>query len=167
MNFRIVIRAALLGCVCLVLVVGYALADKPAPGTNSGTGRIFFPNPVASLQDQSLTDQKDEDYATLQPAYKTVTLTNLDGSGYLSGDWATIRGSTGPLAYSSDNTFVYTRKNDQFEQVMAYSWDKHDVLRFGKGGVDDAEDAEVILHEPDIASCVVHKERLYGIRTTH
>jgi hypothetical protein len=91
------------------------------------------------------------------------------------------------LAYSSDNTFVYTRKNDQFEQVMAYywvteaqkyiqslgfgvtrrpinkeaqdirinqlgidnsySWDKHDVLRFGKGGVDDAEDAEVILHE--------------------
>jgi len=29
----------------------------------------------------------------------------------------------------------------------SYSWDKHDVLRFGKGGVDDAEDAEVILHE--------------------
>jgi hypothetical protein len=25
--------------------------------------------------------------------------------------------------------------------------DKHDVIRFGKGGVDDAEDAEVILHE--------------------
>ena len=29
----------------------------------------------------------------------------------------------------------------------SYSWDKHDVVRFGKGGVDDAEDAEVILHE--------------------
>ncbi len=29
----------------------------------------------------------------------------------------------------------------------SYSWDKHDILRFGKGGVDDAEDAEVILHE--------------------
>ena len=29
----------------------------------------------------------------------------------------------------------------------SFSWDKHDVLRFGKGGVDDAEDAEVILHE--------------------
>ena len=29
----------------------------------------------------------------------------------------------------------------------SYSWDKHDVLRFGKGGVDDAEDADVILHE--------------------
>ena len=29
----------------------------------------------------------------------------------------------------------------------SYSWDKHDVMRFGKGGVDDAEDSEVILHE--------------------
>ena len=29
----------------------------------------------------------------------------------------------------------------------SFSWDKNDVLRFGKGGVDDAEDAEVILHE--------------------
>jgi hypothetical protein len=32
-------------------------------------------------------------------------------------------------------------------QDNSSSWDKHDVLRFGKGGVDDAEDAEVILHE--------------------
>jgi hypothetical protein len=29
----------------------------------------------------------------------------------------------------------------------SFSWDKKDLLRFGKGGVDDAEDAEVILHE--------------------
>jgi Zn-dependent metalloprotease len=29
----------------------------------------------------------------------------------------------------------------------SFSWDKKDYLRFGKGGVDDAEDAEVILHE--------------------
>ena len=29
----------------------------------------------------------------------------------------------------------------------SFFWDKHDLLRFGKGGVDDAEDAEVILHE--------------------
>ena len=42
---------------------------------------MFFPNPVAQLQDESLTDQKDADYAALQPAYKNVTLTNLDGSG--------------------------------------------------------------------------------------
>jgi len=116
-----------------------------------------------------------------------VTLTNLDGSGYLQGDWANVRGETGTPAYSQANTFLFGRSDDRFEQVMAYywvteaqkyiqslgfgstlrainkesqdirinqygidnsySWDKHDVLRFGKGGVDDAEDGEVILHE--------------------
>jgi hypothetical protein len=164
-----------------------ALADKPGPGTSTGNGRVFFPNPVASLQDQTLTDQKDADYPALEPAYTTVTLTNLDGSGNLHGDWANVRSNTGPAAYSPDNNFLYDRDDDRFEQVMAYfwvteaqkyiqslgfgstlrpinmesqdvrinqwgvdnsySWDKKDVLRFGKGGVDDAEDAEVILHE--------------------
>jgi len=36
---------------------------------------------------------------------------------------------------------------NQFGQDNAFSWDKKDLLRFGKGGVDDAEDADVILHE--------------------
>ena len=173
--------------IAIALIATPALAAKPGPGTSTGTGQVFFPNPVATLQDQSLTDQKDADYAALQPAYHSVTLTNLDGSGYLVGDWANVRSSTGDLAFSPDNTFIYTRDDDRFEQVMAYywvteaqkyiqslgfgstlrpinmesqdvrinqlgydnsfSWDKHDVLRFGKGGVDDAEDAEVILHE--------------------
>ena len=52
---------------------------------------MFFPNPVAQLQNQTLTDQNDADYAALQPAYRNVVLTNLDGSGYLTGDWANIR----------------------------------------------------------------------------
>jgi len=148
---------------------------------------VFFPNPVASLQRQDLTDRKDADYADLQAAYRIVALTNLDGSGYLRGDWANVRSETGKPAFSSSLTFNYNRSEDQFEQVMgyywvteaqkyiqslgfgstyrpvnresqdlrinqwgadnSYSWDKHDVLRFGKGGVDDAEDAEVILHE--------------------
>jgi zinc metalloprotease ZmpB len=164
-----------------------ASATKPGPGAATGSGRVFLPNPVAALQDQSLTDQKDADYPALQPAYRIVTLTDLDGSGYLRGSWANIESETGTPAYSADNTFLYNRHDDQFEQVMAYywvteaqkyiqdlgfgvtrrpinmesqdvrinqigidnsySWDKHDVLRFGKGGVDDAEDAEVILHE--------------------
>jgi hypothetical protein len=166
---------------------GNALASNDGPGTSTGTGQVFLPNPVADLEDQSLTDQKDADYAALGPAYHVVTLTNLDGSGYLRGDWANIRGETGNPAFSSTNTFIYTRDDDRFEQVMAYywvteaqkyiqslgfgstlrpvnmesqdirinqlgydnsfSWDKKDLLRFGKGGVDDAEDAEVILHE--------------------
>ena len=181
-------RAGVIVFVLLTIFTSGALAGKEGPGTSTGTGQVFFPNPVASLGDQTLTDQKDADYPALQPAYQIVTLTNLDGSGFLSGDWANIRNETGKPAFSSTNTFVYTRDDDRFEQVMAYywvteaqnymqslgfgtgiyppinmesqdirinqwgidnsySWDKHDVLRFGKGGVDDAEDAEVILHE--------------------
>jgi zinc metalloprotease ZmpB len=182
-----ILRILFISLAALAVFASTALAAKPGPGTSTGTGRVFFPNPVASLQNQSLTDQKDADYPALQPAYRIVTLTNLDGSGYLRGDWANIRSETGSPAYSPDNTFLYNRHDDQFEQVMAYywvteaqkyiqslgfgstrrpinkesqdirinqygidnsfSWDKHDVLRFGKGGVDDAEDAEVILHE--------------------
>jgi zinc metalloprotease ZmpB len=187
MNVRLLFRASLIVFVLLGVVSSTALAAKGGPGNSTGTGRVFLPNPVAELQDQSLTDQKDADYPALQPAYHTVTLTNLDGSGYLQGDWANIRSETGDPAFSSDNTFIYNRHDDRFEQVMAYywvteaqkyiqslgfgssrrpvnmesqdirinqigidnsfSWDKHDLLRFGKGGVDDAEDAEVILHE--------------------
>lgn len=187
MKYRPLLRASLVVFVLLVVITSSALASKSGPGTSIGTGQVFFPNPVASLGDQSLTDQKDANYPALQPAYVIVTLTNLDGSGYLRGDWANIRGETGDPAFSSTNTFIYTRDDDRFEQVMGYywvteaqkyiqslkfgstlrpinmesqdirinqlgidnsfSWDKHDLLRFGKGGVDDAEDAEVILHE--------------------
>jgi len=177
---------AAVGVLALTLTAA-ASATKPGPGVSTGTGQVFLPNPVAALGNQNLTDQKDADYPALAGAYAMVTLTNLDGSGFLHGDWANIRSETGTPAYSATNTFVYRRDDDRFEQVMAYywiteaqkyiqslgfgstlppvnresqdirinqwgldnsfSWDKHDVVRFGKGGVDDAEDAEVILHE--------------------
>jgi hypothetical protein len=172
---------------CALAAVGVAAGGKPPSSSTTGVGSVFLPNPVAELQDQTLTDQKDSDAAVPARAYHDVALTNLDGSGFLQGDWANIRSETGNPAYSPANTFRYTRSQDEFEQVMAYfwvteaqkyiqglgfgstrrpvnmesqdvrinqigidnsfSWDKHDLLRFGKGGVDDAEDAEVILHE--------------------
>jgi Zn-dependent metalloprotease len=48
----------------------------------------------------------------------------------------------GPINMESQDIRI-----NQYGIDNSYSWDKHDVLRFGKGGVDDAEDAEVILHE--------------------
>ncbi len=122
MKYRSLFRASLIVFVLLGVVSSTALAAKGGPGTSAGTGQVFLPNPVADLQDQSLTDQKDADYPALQPAYHTVTLTNLDGSGYLQGDWANIRSETGDPAFSSDNTFIYNRHDDRFEQVMAYYW---------------------------------------------
>jgi hypothetical protein len=36
---------------------------------------------------------------------------------------------------------------NQYGIDNSFSWDKHDYIRLGKGGVDDAEDGEVIVHE--------------------
>jgi hypothetical protein len=171
-----------------------AWATKPGSGSSTGTARVFVPNPVADLGvgtfafRESLTDQKDADFAALAPAYHEERLTNLDGSGFLNGDWATVYSETGNPAYSPTNTFDYNRSQDEFEQTMAYYWiteaqkyiqslgfgtsmrpinmqpqkvrinqlgydnsfaTTHPIteIRYGKGGVDDAEDAEVILHE--------------------
>src|SRR4029078_1622622 len=79
-------------------------------------------NPVAQLQDESLTDQKDADYAALQPAYRNVTLTDLDGSGTLTRARAQGVSETGVPARSATSTFTYHRNDDRFEQVMAYYW---------------------------------------------
>jgi hypothetical protein len=176
-----------------------ASATKPGSGSSTGTGRVFMVNPVQSSGIQTLTDMKDSDAAVPDSAYAVAQLRNLDGSGYLSGRWANVRSNTGPAAYSTLNTYLYTRHDDRFEQVMAYFWvnqaqeyiqglgfgstlppanrktqdilinqygldnsyedAKHDILRFGKGGVDDAEDAEVIVHEYGHA---VHEAQVPG-----
>jgi zinc metalloprotease ZmpB len=183
---RIILAAGLMALLATVAVT-VAVAAKPGNGQSTGQGTVFLPNPVADLQNQSLTDQKDADYPALAAAYHQVLLTNLDGSGRLVGDWVNILSETGDPAYSPTNTFNYRRNDDRFEQVMAYywiteaqkyiqslgfgstlrpvnkesqdvrinqwgldnsfSWDKKDMIKLGKGGVDDAEDAEVILHE--------------------
>jgi hypothetical protein len=185
---RLIVLFALAATGVAVVLAGSASAKKPGPGTFTGVGSVFVPNPVQSLGDESLTDQKDADVAVPAAAYHRVTLTNLDGSGFLHGDYATVYSETGNPAYSPTNSFLYTRHQDEFEQVMAYYWiteaqkyihslgfgewlrpidnqpqrvrinqlgydnsfeTDHPILelRFGKGGVDDAEDAEVILHE--------------------
>jgi zinc metalloprotease ZmpB len=186
MRFRLLIGlAALAAGIAIVAVAG---ATKPGSGSSTGSAQVFVPNPVQSLGDESLTDQKDADSAVPAAAYHAVRLTNLDGSGFLHGDYATVYSSTGNQAYSPTNTFAYTRHQDEFEQVMAYYWITEaqryihslgfgvtrpgidnqpqkvrinqygadnsfetdqpiNEIRYGKGGVDDAEDAEVILHE--------------------
>lgn len=148
-----------------------------------GTGKVFSPNPVASQQNQNLKDANDADSAVPAAAYKAVTLSDLDGSGYLKGRYATLTGAKGKLAYNKSNRFEYTRANDFFEQVNAY-WGvteaqryiqglgftdinneaqkittlgltednsfydpRKDQITFGTGGVDDAEDVEVVWHE--------------------
>src|SRR3954454_11621653 len=182
-------RRFTIGC---LTVLACAIAAAPAAARNA-TGQVFKPNPVADLGIESLTDQKDADYFSTDPvlrrAYHRDTLTNLDNSGTLTGDYAKVVSSTGKAAADTGAGFIYTRNQDQFEQTMAYYWvtkaqlyiqslgfgstlpavnRRPPLLRInqfggdhsfftegtrkltipcGKGGVDDAEDAEVILHE--------------------
>jgi Zn-dependent metalloprotease len=148
-----------------------------------GTGKVFSPNPVVSQQNERLTDGDDADSAVPASAYRSVKLSDLDGSGYLKGKYATLTGAKSKLAYNKGNQFNYTRSNDFFEQVNAY-WavteaqkyiqslgftnvnnepqkittiglsddnsfydPSKDQITFGSGGVDDAEDVEVVWHE--------------------
>jgi hypothetical protein len=176
--------------IALPAIAPVAAVAKPATGCTTATALVFNPNPVATSGNIFLTDQDDADYAALNDERVRVTLTGLDGSGYLRGTWATVVSETGNPAYETDCTYDYTRHDDRFEQVMAYYWTTKsqdytrmlgfgvksgwpavngdqqrvrinqwgidnsfatdhpkDEMRFGKGGVDDAEDGEVILHE--------------------
>src|SRR6185503_6977609 len=117
---RKAIIAALVVLAAGALSVAGAGAGKPPASTTTGLGSVFVPNPVQTLGDESLTDQKDSDAAVPSAAYRQVTLTNLDGSGYLHGDYANVISETGNPAYSPTNTFLSTRHQDEFEQVMAY-----------------------------------------------
>ncbi|HEX6293227.1 MAG TPA: M36 family metallopeptidase [Herpetosiphonaceae bacterium] len=160
---------------------GQTLAVRSLLRQVEGTGRVFDPNPVATLQNPTLTDQDDADYADLASAYRTVALRDLDGSGYLRGPF--VDASSKEPARESSFVFNYGRDDARFEQVMAYyhidrtqryiqslgftnvnnrqqpvkvstfSYDNsyynppNGTISLGRGGVDDAEDADVIVHE--------------------
>jgi hypothetical protein len=176
--------------VCTASLVPAAAIAKQAPGRcDQALAKVFNANPVATSGDPTLRDRKDADYAELNGERVKVELTGLDGSGYLRGTYATVVSETGNPAFETDCTYIYTRNDDRFEQVMAYYWvtasqtylrslgfdgetfrevnadqqrvrinqwgidnsfattHPRDEMRFGKGGVDDAEDGDVILHE--------------------
>jgi hypothetical protein len=97
-----------------------SLQASPAQAfTGTAQGKVFEPNPVVTLRNGSLTDQKDADYPALQAAYKIVTLVKLDGSGLLRGDYADVCG-TKSCASSSDGAYLFGRDHTWFEQVMSY-----------------------------------------------
>src|SRR5436853_7530932 len=101
-------RKATLALVVLAAIGTLAATTAGGRPKANATGSVFLPNPVQSTGDESLTDQKDSDAAVPASAYYTVPLTNLDGSGYLHGDFATVVSETGNPAHSATGTFTYT-----------------------------------------------------------
>jgi len=147
-----------------------------------GVGLVFDPNPIVTMKDFTLCDLGNAPDAVPQEAYKTVTLRDIDSSGYLSGPYVNVIG-VADRAWEPELKYLYDRSDSWFEQVMVYyhidrshryltslGYDSvanfpltaiannhpedqsfySDYLRrvtFGTGGVDDAEDADIILHE--------------------
>jgi fungalysin metallopeptidase (M36)/fungalysin/thermolysin propeptide len=143
-----------------------------------GKGRVFDPNPVSSLNDPTLTPQS----IIPETAYRDVDLPGLDGSGFLDGQFVSTR-PTNNRTNVATNTFVFSRDNRAFREVMAYfhidrirrhlgdlgfnsvlnravevnidglkdDLSQYDPptksILFGSGGVPDAEDGEIIVHE--------------------
>jgi len=147
----------------------------------TGRGRVFDPNPVVKLQDQSLRDRNDSNGAVPLRGYTVVNLPRLSAGHTLVGKWVRI---TNPRrATSREDRCFFRRAADPFEQVTAYhsidAQQHHlqtlgftdvnaesekvkvnafaddnsyydpvlDKMSLGRGGVDDAEDPEVLWHE--------------------
>jgi Zn-dependent metalloprotease len=161
---------------------GAVLQEKNTVRQADGVGRVFDPNPVVALQDESLTDNDDADGPQIARAYRNEPLTRLNrGATALQGAYANNI-SDSPVT-SKHRVFLFNRSQPGFEQVMAYYsitgaqqylhrlgfrhvnsepqdysttgltddnsfYDPSvDAITFGTGGVDDAEDNEVIWHE--------------------
>jgi Zn-dependent metalloprotease len=144
----------------------------------TGSGFVFDPNPVVTLNDTGLTDSS----SISDSAYFEVALHDLKNSGMLDGPYVTTK-STSDRVKKADRKFHFKRGQRGFTEVMAfYHIDRTQryiqelgfdnvnnrhipvnarggpednsfyspvtkSLSFGLGGVDDAEDAEIILHE--------------------
>ncbi len=101
-------------------------------------GKVFYPNPVATLKDTTLTDREDADYPELSGAYKIVTLTDIDPSGVLKNSYVDLTGKgllparqfgsvpvaeyTPGIATQTNGGYFYTRDNFAFEEVNVYYW---------------------------------------------
>jgi Zn-dependent metalloprotease len=163
-------------------VSGKTLTERTTVKEVNGSGQVFSPNPVVTLQNESLTDSSNANSSAFTNAYKTVTLTQLtSGITTLKGAYANNTSSS--AVTSSTRAYTYNRSQAGFEQVMGYYsitsaqeyiqslgftdvnnsaqsykttgltddnsyYDPStDNITFGTGGVDDAEDAEIIWHE--------------------
>lgn len=125
---------------------GKVISTRRLAQDDSGMARVFRPNPVVALGDESLKDRQDRNYAALAPAYRTVTLTNLDRSGYLRGDYAKVISGPQPAAFSRTHRYFYDRTDDRFEAVMSY-FDVTSSQRYiqSLGFTDVNNEAQVLL----------------------
>ena len=147
------------------------------PAADPACGLVLFENPVDALDDPFLTDGANTDAVQTGCALTNLTsATVLDGlyantslsAPRVSPPYNTLR-SAGQTALDEVNAYFHANRAKEFlnslghASVMSYSidMDAHDgsigdqsyyspsdhTLHFGEGGVDDAQDADVVYHE--------------------
>ncbi len=161
----------------------------------TGSGKVFWPNPLQTTGQMTFVDGGDSTTAALDAARVSVTLERLDaGTGLLKGQWVdtTLPGGIADASFPNEpsRVYEYDRDDPRFEAVVVYvtidraqayfqslgfsdsvgaqngirdfpslanaHWFEsdnsfystgNDAVHFGDGGVDDAEDADIVLHE--------------------
>ncbi len=78
-------------------------------------GRVFYPNPVVELRQESLA----WDAPIPASAYRKLRLARLDGSGFLCGPYADTA-QTPSRVQQTDGQFIFERSQSGFLEVMAY-----------------------------------------------
>ncbi len=173
-DFEVVIDAASGRLLSLVNLIKQAEAKA----------KVFNPNPVVTLKNNTLRDNNDADSAAFAGGYVDVTLLGLDNPKKLKGQFVEITGnSLTDEEVDAAAGFNFKRNQKGFEGAMVYfhidriqryfqsigfknannrvqkanphgttddnSWysPMNKELTFGDGGVDDAEDSDIIAHE--------------------
>lgn len=86
---------------------------------SNGQAAVFMPNPVETLNDPNLSDQQDSGSAVPAAAYFAVVLEDLDGSGYMTGTWATTA-ATPNHSFRANLDFSHNRNGRIFEEALSY-----------------------------------------------
>lgn len=97
-----------------------SIGGRHALFTPWGTGFVFSPDPITTT---GITTLADETPSEVLDAWRTcVKLEGLDGSGYLTGEFATTEPTSDyqPRAFQPDGVFNFSRSNPSFQETMAY-----------------------------------------------
>jgi len=87
--------------------------------SSTGQAAVFMPNPVETLDNPNLTDQNDSGTAVPAAAYFPVSLIDLDGSGTMTGTWATTA-PTPNRSFRANLNFTNNRNGRIFEEALSY-----------------------------------------------
>lgn len=85
-----------------------------------GTGRVFVTNAVSATGLTNMSDQNDSAAAVPGNAYTLRSLFNLDGSGFLDGDFVNTQPTPNRVNRPSNDFTDLDRSQTGFEEVEAY-----------------------------------------------